>query len=145
MSIEPYVYPPIDWEERERRLEEHRANLACRDGMEEIIRRGFDGAHLDSGCAREAIEEFGIQRVELVLAATVQRRSWDGRFSRQVREWASACDIPPRELDRGYTLNAHSVVVDGFVRQYLQAVEEMARETIEEVEGQKQSFPEMTL
>ena len=145
MSIEPYVYPLMDQEERARRLEEHRANIACREGMEEIIRHGFDGARLDSDCARKAIEEFGIQRVELVLAATIQRRSWDGRFSRQVQEWASACDIPPRELDRGYTLNAHSVVVDGFARQYLQTVEEMAREAIKEVEGQEQSFPEMTL
>lgn len=143
--IEPYVYPPMDQEEREYRLEEHRANLACRDGMEEIIRSGFDGAHLDNDCARKAIEEFGIRRVELVLAVTIQRRSWDGRFSRQVREWASARDIPPGELERGYTLNTHSVVVDGFARQYLRTVEEMAREAIREVEGQEQSFPEMTL
>ena len=144
MSIEPYVYPPMDQEERARRLEEHRATLACRDGMEEIIRNSFDGYCLDSGCARRAIKEFGIRRVELVLAATIQRRSWDGRFSQRVREWADARNIPPGELDRGYTLNTHSVVVDGFARQYLRTVEEMAREAIEEVEGQEQSFPEMT-
>lgn len=48
MSIEPYVYPPRDREEVERRLDEHYANLACRDGMEEIIRNSFDGARLDS-------------------------------------------------------------------------------------------------
>ena len=53
--------------------------------------------------------------------------------------------LPYQELDRGYTLNTHSVVVDGFARQYLRTVEEMAREAIEEVEGQEQSFPEMTL
>ncbi len=145
MSIEPYVYPPMDQEERARRLEEHRATLACRDGIEEIIRHGFDGAHLDRDCARKAIEEFGIQQVELVLAVTIQRRSWDERFSQRVREWADARNIPPGELDRGYTLNTHSVVVDGFARQYLRTVEEMAREAIEEVEGQEQSFPEMTL
>lgn len=143
--IEPYVYPPMDREERVRRLEEHYATLACRDGMEEIIRHGFDGAHLDSNCARKAIEEFSLQRVELVLAATIQRRSWDGRFSQRVREWADACDIPPGELNRGYTLNAHSVMVDGFARQYLRTVEELAREAIREVEGQERSFPEMTL
>lgn len=145
MSIEPYVYPPIDQEESARRLEEHRANLACRDGMEEIIRSGFDGAHLDNDCARKAIEEFGLQRVELVLAGTVQDRSWDGRFSKQTREWASHRTLPPMERCSGYILHAHSVVVDGFVRQYLQAVAEMAREAIEEVEGQEQSFPGMTL
>ena len=66
-------------------------------------------------------------------------------FSQRVREWADARNIPPGELDRGYTLNAHSVVVNGFARQYLQTVEEMAREAMAEVEGQEQSFPEMTL
>ena len=145
MSIEPYVYPPMDQEERARRLEEHRATLACRDGIEEIIRSGFDGAHLDNDCARKAIEEFGLQRVELVLAATIQRRSWDGRLSQRVREWADARSIPSGELDRGYTLNAHSVMVDGFARQYLRTVEEMVREAIADVEGQEQSFPEMAL
>lgn len=144
MSIEPYVHPPRDREEVERWLDEHYANLACRDGMEEIIRNSFDGTRLDSNCARKAIEEFGIQRVELVLAVTIQRRSWDGRFSQRVKEWATARNIPPRELERGYTLNTHSVVVDGFVRQYLQTVEEMAREAIAEGE-QERSFPEMTL
>ena len=144
MSIEPYVYPPREPEEVERQLDEHYANLACRDGMEEIIRRGFDGACLDSGCARKAIEEFGLRRVELVLAATIQSRSRDRRFSQQVREWASARAISPNGQSWGYTLNAHSVVVDGFTRQYLRTVAEMAREAVTEGK-QEQSFPEMTL
>ncbi len=145
MSIEPYVYPPMDQEERARRREEHRANRACRDGLEELLRNSFDGAHLDANCARNAIEEFGIQQVEQVLAITIQRRSWDERFSKRVREWADARDIPPKELEWGYALNTHSVIVDGFARQYFRAVEEMAREAVQEMEGQEQSFPEMTL
>ena len=43
------------------------SSTACRDGIEEILSSGYDGAHLEPGCARKAIEEFGIQRVELVL------------------------------------------------------------------------------
>ena len=144
MSIEPCVYPPRESEEVERQLDEHYANLACRDGMEEIIRRGFDGARLDSGCAKRAIAEFGIQRVELVLADTVQSRFGDGRFSRQVREWAGARAISSKELGWGYILSAHSAVVDGFTRQYLRTVEEMAREAAAEGK-QEQPFPEMTL
>ena len=144
MSIEPYVYPPREPEEVERQLDEHYANLACRDGMEEIIRRGFDGACLDSGCARKAIEEFGLRRVELVLAATIQSRSRDRRFSQQVREWAGARAISSDGQSWEYTLNAHSVVVDGFTRQYLRTVAEMAREAVTEGK-QEQSFPEMTL
>ena len=144
MSIEPCVYPPRESEEVERQLDEHYANLACRDGMEEIIRHGFDGACLDSGCARKASEEFGLRRVELVLVATIQSRSRDRRFSQQVREWAGARAISSDGQSWEYTLNAHSVVVDGFARQYLRTVEEMAREAMAEGK-QEQSFPEMTL
>lgn len=142
--IEPYVYPPRDSEEVDAWQEEHFARIACRDGIDEIISSGYDGAHLDAGCARKAIEEFGIRRVELVLAVTIQERSGDGRFSGRTRDWANRRRIPPEDQCGGYLLTAHPVAVDGFVRQYLQAVEEMAREAVAE-EGQKQPFPEMAL
>lgn len=140
--IEPYVYPPRDSEEAGAWLEEHFARIACRDGMDEIISSGYDGTHLDAGCARKAIEGFGIRRVELVLAGTVQEKPWDGRFSSQTRDWASRRRIPPEDQCGDYLLTTHPVAVDRFVRQYLQAVEEMAREAVAE-EGQKWSFPEM--
>ena len=142
--IEPYVYPPRDSEEMESWLDEHFAKIACRDGIEAIIHSGYDGIRLDAGCARKAIEEYGIRRVELVLAGTVQERSWDGRFSGRTKDWASCRTIPLEDQCRDYLLTAHPAVVDGFVRQYLKTVEEMAREAIAE-EGQTQSFPEMTL
>ncbi len=139
--IEPYVYPPRDQEDAEQWLDEHFAKVACRDGIEEILRDGFDGSCLKSGCARNAIEKFGLRQVEAGLASTVRERSWDERFSRRTVEWANAC--PASSKDPAYSLNAHSVVVDGFVRQYLRAVEEMAQEAREQlVEGQ---FPQMTL
>ena len=142
--IEPYVYPPMDLEEMDAWQNEHFARIACRDGIEEILSSGYDGAHLEPGCARKAIEEFGIQRVELVLAGTVQEHSRDGRFSRQTKEWASCRTISPEDRCRDYLLTAYPAVVDGFVRQYLKTVEEMAREAIAE-EGQTQTFPEMML
>ncbi len=144
MSIEPYVHPPRDTEETSRWINEHIANIACRDGLEEMIQYGFDGVRLDGNCARKAIEKFGIRRVELVLTGTVQDRSWDGRFSKQSKEWANRRPLSPMERCNGYILRAHSAVVDGFVRQYLQTVEEMAREAIAEGD-QERSFPEMTL
>ena len=122
MSIEPYVYPPREPEEVERQLDESTY----------------------SGCARKAIEEFGLRRVELVLAATIQSRSRDRRFSQQVREWAGARAISSDGQSWEYTLNAHSVVVDGFARQYLRTVEEMAREAMAKGK-QEPSFPEITL
>ena len=50
-----YLYPYSAKEARERNelsiwRESHRANIACRDAIEDAIRRGFAGMHLDKGC-----------------------------------------------------------------------------------------------
>lgn len=142
--IEPYVYPPRDREEMEWWLDEHRDNIACRNTIDKVIREGLNNAHLQDDCARKTIEEFGIQRVELVLAATVQDRSMEEGFSRQILDWAKHRTLAPMERCSGYVLTAAPEMVDGFVRQYLQAVEEMAREAMAK-EEQEQSFPKMTL
>lgn len=46
-----YLYPYSSAEARERNelslwRESHRANIACRDAIEDAIRRSFDGMHL---------------------------------------------------------------------------------------------------
>ena len=41
----------------------HLENIACKQAIEESIRRGFDGMHLDRDCARSVIDNFGFKRV----------------------------------------------------------------------------------
>ena len=36
----------------------HLENIACKQAIEEAIRRGFDGMHLSHDCARGVIEDF---------------------------------------------------------------------------------------
>lgn len=36
----------------------HQANIACKKEIEERIRQGFDGMHLNSDCVKEVLEEF---------------------------------------------------------------------------------------
>ncbi len=72
----------------------HLENIACKQAIEEAIRRGFDGMHLSHDCARGVIEDFGFKRVGWVLAATIQLKPEDGRFSRRNKEWAAATFIP---------------------------------------------------
>lgn len=50
----------------------HLENIACKQAIEEAIRKGFDGMHLSHDCARGVIEDFGFKRVGWVLAATIQ-------------------------------------------------------------------------
>ena len=48
-------------------LASHLENIACKQAIEEAIRKGFDGMHLSHDCARGVIEDFGFKRVGWVL------------------------------------------------------------------------------
>ena len=51
-----------------------------------------------------------------MLAATIQSKDWDERFSRSNKTWAAAVPMVEAE-DRCcyYVVNSHSALVDGFV------------------------------
>ena len=64
----------------------------------------------------DVIRNYGMERVALVLANTVQLQDWDGRYSRRNKEWAKT--IPnenPETVRCGYVLNSHPAVLDGFI------------------------------
>ena len=80
------------------------------------MREHFDGMHLNHDAARGVIQTYGMDRVMLVLANTVQLQDWDGRYSGRNKEWAKT--IPNYNCDtvrRGYALNSHPAVLDGFI------------------------------
>ena len=52
-----------------------RSNIACKNAIEEAIAKHFDGMHLDEACVKEVLDQYGSERVTLVLAATVQEKS----------------------------------------------------------------------
>lgn len=59
---ETYLYPYSAKEARERNelslwRESHRANIACREAIEDAIRRSFDGMHLDKDCITPVLDE----------------------------------------------------------------------------------------
>ena len=60
--------------------ESHKANIACREAIEDAIRRNFDGINLDPEGLTPVLEEYGYKRTEWVLAATLRELKWDGRF-----------------------------------------------------------------
>ena len=112
----------------------HQANIACRDAIEAAIRDGFDGVHLRAD-AKGVLAEFGPERVAHVLAATIQSKDWDERFSRANKAWAVA--IPMFEQDHcrsPYIVHIHSTVVNGFVdvvRKELAAMRDQPEQTAE--------------
>ena len=59
---ETYLYPYSAKEARERNelslwRESHRANIACRDAIEDAIRRSFDGMNLQTDCLKAVLDE----------------------------------------------------------------------------------------
>ena len=126
---ETYLYPYSAKEARERNelslwRESHCANIACREAIEDTIRRNFDGMNLDPECLTPVLEEYGYKRTEWVLAATLQELNWDGRFHPTNKAWAARHYIPQDERHNAeITVRSHPAVLDGFVSLYRKAVQ----------------------
>ena len=94
----------------------NRANLQCKEAIEAAVREHFDGMYLSHDAAEGVIETYGMDRVMLVLANTIQLQDWDGRYSPRNKEWAKS--IPNYNSDTvrgGYAVNSHPAVLNGFI------------------------------
>ena len=126
---ETYPYPYSAAEARKRNelslwRESHKANIACRDAIEDAIRRSFDGMHLDKDCTTPVLDEYGYKRTAWVLANTLHELKWDGRFSPANKQWAERRYIPQDERHNAeITVRSHPAVLDGFVSFYRKAVQ----------------------
>ena len=111
------------------------ANIACRAAIEKAISESFDGMRLRADAVAQVLREFGADRVQFVLANTVQQKSWDGRFSRENKAWAAAFSIEPdvvMGMDRRvqFIVNSHPAVLNGFIDLVRKAVLEQDRVSI---------------
>ena len=111
-----------------------RANEACRDAIDAAIQDGYDGMYLTAD-VKGVLAEFGPERVSYVLAATLQGKTWDQRFSRRNQEWAAAVPMfEPEDRRFSYIINSHPAVLDGFVnmvRKELDAMREQPERVAE--------------
>ena len=95
----------------------HELNNACREEMDKAISENFDGMRLKEGFERELMERYGRERVEYVLATTVKENAWDGRYSRENREWADSIPVSESKSERiACCLHSHPAVIDGLIR-----------------------------
>ena len=95
----------------------HELNATCREEMDKAISENFDGMHLKEDFERELMERYGRERVEYLLATTVKENAWDGRYSRENREWADSIPVSESESERlACCLHSHPAVIDGLIR-----------------------------
>lgn len=102
--------------ELEQYRESNRLNERCARVVEREIDANFDGAHLNRNAVQNAIEQCGMERLQYVLAFTVQWKDWDGRFGRDVKEWAKRFDIQAATEWSRFIVESHPAVLDGFIR-----------------------------
>lgn len=97
----------------------HKANIDCARAIDKAVSDNFDGMRLNRNAADGVIADYGIDRVMVILAHTLNEKNYDGRFSRTNKEWAKTIRLPNCiTMDNAgdhYYLNAHPAVLDGFV------------------------------
>jgi len=128
---EIYLYPYSAKEARERNelslwRESHRANIACREAIEDTIRQNFDGMYLNEDCLAPVLTVYGYKRTAWVLSNTLHELKWDGRFSPANKQWAERRYIPQDERhNAAITVRSHPAVLDGFVDLYRKAYQKL--------------------
>ncbi len=93
------VYPhPAAYAREHSELAEYRAslraNISCRDAIETAIREHYRDNRLGVGAVGQVTEQFGQERTLYVLAATVRHFDYDGRISRDNKQWAAGMPYP---------------------------------------------------
>ena len=139
-SMEPEDKTPVyhqsasyarEHDELEQFRQSHWANVACKKDIEKAITAHFDGLRLDKRAVDEVIARYGPERISLVLAATVQVKAWDGRFSSANKDWAFTFDFPEAKNDMGfdrrddYAVTSHPAILDGFINRARQEIQQM--------------------
>ena len=109
-----YIYPGSYARENgelEQYRASHKANIACRDAIDNTISNNYRDNCLGSDSAKQVIAEFGFDRTLYVLANTVREKDWDGRIDRRNKDWAQT--IPVFDDDNGFGDNRNrDFVVD---------------------------------
>ena len=121
------------------------ANFSCKVAIEQAISAHYGDNRLDTASAvQEVMKKFGLERMNFILANTIQHKDADGRISRDNKAWAKT--IPMPEDKESFRRNAYLVVdqvnpglVDLFVRQARKIVQEKEKGSV--LQKLKQELP----
>lgn len=118
------------------------ANVACKDAIEKAISENYADNRLNTTAIYDdVVGRFGAERVQLVLATTIQHKDWDQHFSRDNRAWAQTVGMEAsfgsREsdcsvfyvVDRGHS-GLTNLFVSHFRREQAREKEQPKRESV---------------
>ena len=119
-------------------LEATMVSRNCGSDIEKGISTHFDGMHLNTDFIANLYALYGEERMNYVLANTVQMSDGDGRYSPDNKAWAKEININNAESDkREFYVNSHPAILDGFITAYRKHVKEF-KEQLDKEENKEQ-------
>lgn len=101
--------------EAERYVADGNLSVECKNAIDTAINESrYDTNHYKmKDAVKQVVDEYGSERVELLMAKIVQGADWDGRYSKQNKDWAKGFEVP--ESMKDVYSNTHPCLLDGFL------------------------------
>ena len=99
----------------------YRENCDCARAIERAIADQYHDNILENG-TKDIIDRYGFDRVNWVLANTLQEKAHDGRFSQENKRWAKGFYIPRDDVRWHFCVESHPGLTDLFVNQAREAL-----------------------
>lgn len=77
------------------------SNTDCANAISNIMRKNYNGQNLQGDYITPIVNDFGLQRVQYVLANSIQLSHRDGRISMDNKKWAEGVKILDDEIPQG--------------------------------------------
>ena len=105
------------------------ANIACADAIEQAISENYADNRLATRVAVETVlEQFSEERVQYVLANTVQHSLHDGRYHSENKDWARKISVCEENSESFIIGQAHPGLVNLFINQFKDLLPEEVQE-----------------
>lgn len=88
-----------------------KASQACRDYIEQNIHSAYESRNL-SGFVQNLVDKFGIDRAMYTVAATIQLKNHDGRFTQEVKDMARQYMFDSDKTRLKFLTETHPVIMN---------------------------------
>lgn len=109
-------------------------NIACAEAIEQAISENYVDYKLSTRVAVETVlEQFSEERVQYVLANTVQHNLHDGRYHAENKDWAGKISVCEENSESFIVSQVHPGLVNLFINQFKDLLPEQTQEQTETV------------
>ncbi len=133
MAIELYMEKAshaVQHNEQEKFRVSRKANVDCRDAIENGISEHYHNNRLDTSFAKDIIETYGMERVRTVVAGTIRVKDWDGRISRDNKAWAKEVEMPAGDGTEFRITQSHPGLLDLFCNRVRRIEQEQEKTSV---------------